>query len=54
MTLSQRLNPDRRIVEAQPILERRNGDERRMVEPRWLTWTRQNESRGKSLDERAA
>ena len=45
---------DRRQTEVTPIVERRDGEERRLTTPRWLTWTRENESRGKSLDGRAA
>ena len=41
---------DRRQADLAPIVERRNGDERRLMTPRWLTWTRENENRGKSLD----
>ena len=57
MSLTSRINnPDRRqssdaIV---PLVERRGGEERReptaVREPRWLTWTRENDTRGKSLD----
>ena len=51
MNLTQRLNPDRRTTDVAPIAERRDGSERREPrEVRWLTWTRQNENRGKSLD----
>jgi hypothetical protein len=53
-SLSERLNPDRRTTDLAPIAERRDGERREPREPRWLTWTRQNESRGKSLDGRAA
>lgn len=42
---------ERRADDLTPIREQRTGDRR---QPRWLTWTRQNESRGKSLDGRAA
>lgn len=45
---------DRREADVTPIVERRDGEERRLSTPRWLTWTRENESRGKSLDGRAA
>ena len=44
---------DRRQTDITPIVERRT-DERRVREPRWLTWTRQNDNRGKSLDGRRA
>jgi hypothetical protein len=55
MTLTERLNPDRRTTDVEPIAERRDGSERREpFVPRWLTWTKQNDSRGKSLDGRAA
>jgi hypothetical protein len=45
---------DRRQTDLTPIRERRDGDERRLATPRWLQWTRENQSRGKSLDGRAA
>ena len=41
---------DRRQADLTPTVERRDGDERRLTTPRWLTWTRENEARGKSLD----
>jgi hypothetical protein len=53
MSLMDRINnPDRRTDALTPLVERRGGEERRL--PRWIEWTRQNENRGKSLDERAA
>ncbi len=48
---------ERRQADVTPLIERRGGTEQSAPEPRearWLTWTRQNENRGKSLDERAA
>lgn len=55
MSLLERIdNPDRRAAALPAIEERREGGERRLATPRWLTWTRENESRGKSLDGRAA
>lgn len=51
MDLRDRIdNPDRRTDDLTPLIERRDGEERRLVEPRWRTWTRENQSRGKSLD----
>jgi hypothetical protein len=47
-SLTDRLNPDRRTTDIQPIAERRDGSERRL--PRWIEWTKQNDNRGKSLD----
>lgn len=47
----------RRQDELTPIREQRSGDDRRgaaVREPRWLTWTRANQARGKSLDRSAA
>lgn len=55
MGLIDRINhPDRRAAALPVIDERREGGDRRLATPRWLTWTRENESRGKSLDGRAA
>jgi hypothetical protein len=55
MDLRDRINhPDRRAAALPVIEERREGEDRRLATPRWLTWTRENESRGKSLDGRAA
>jgi hypothetical protein len=53
MGLAQRIN-DRREANEKivPLIERRGGSERRV--PRWIEWTRENDNRGKSLDERAA
>jgi hypothetical protein len=51
MDLRDRTNqPDRRADALPVIHERRDSEERRVVTPRWLTWTRENQSRGKSLD----
>lgn len=51
MALTDRIhNPDRRTADVTPVVERRDGDERRLTTPRWLQWTRENQSRGKSLD----
>lgn len=44
--LAERRTDNPNIV---PIREQRDGDDRREREPRWLTWTRANESRGKDL-----
>lgn len=54
MTLLDRLQPepDRRQAEIVLAVERRAGDERR-AEPRWRTWTRDNQT-GKDLTGRAA
>jgi hypothetical protein len=55
MDLRDRINhPDRRAAALPVITERRDGEERRLATPRWLQWTRENQSRGKSLDGRAA
>ena len=55
MDLRDRINyPDRRAADVTPIVERRDGEERRLATPRWLAWTRENENRGKSLDSRRA
>jgi hypothetical protein len=51
MSLTERIsNPDRRAAALPVIAERREGEERRVATPRWLQWTRENQSRGKSLD----
>ncbi len=47
-----RTNPDRRTDEVQPIVERRNGDERR--EPRWVQRMRTGELAPKDLTGKAA
>ena len=52
MNLTERLNPDRRTTEVQPIAERRDGSERRL--PEWVRRAQEGRLSGKDMTGQAA